>query len=126
MINERLSPIWRRMAGNRAIQWEKIRFRGRAEGVMIGGVTAFVAAVGGASLICYLLMNRRPNRGVRRQGASADSGVSYDCGSSGSDGWNVFSWFSSDTSSDNSGACGDSSGSDSGGGGGDGGGGGGD
>jgi hypothetical protein len=100
------------------------------EGVMISGVTAFLAAVGGASLICYLLMNRRPNRGVRRQGASGDSaysGASYDSGSSGRDGWNVFSWFSSDTSaSDNSGASGDWSGSDSGGGGGDSGGGGGD
>jgi hypothetical protein len=66
---------------------------------MTGGMTAFLAAVGGTSLICYLLVNRVQGRGARRQGASGDSagsGVSYD---SGGDGWNIFSWFSSDTSS---------------------------
>jgi hypothetical protein len=95
---------------------------------MTSAVTAFLAAVGGTSLICYLLMNRVQNRGARRQRASGDSaggGASYD---SGSDGWNIFSWFSSDTSSsDLSRASGDWGGSDSGGGdsgGGDGGGGG--
>ena len=101
---------------------------------MTGGITAFLAAVGGTSLICYLLTNRAENRGARRQGASGDSagsGASY-TGVYGSDGWNVFSWFSSNNpSSDSSGASGDLSGSDSGGGdsgggGGDGGGGGGD
>lgn len=72
---------------------------------MSGGVTAFLTAVGGTSLFCYLLMNRGQNRGVRRQrtsGDSAGSGASYDSGSSGSDGWNIFSWFSSDTSSSDS------------------------
>lgn len=87
-----------------------------------------LAAVGGTSLICYLLINRLQNRSARRQGAPGDSagrGTSYD---SGSDGWSIFSWFSSDTSSsDPSGASGDWGGSDDGtGGGGDSGGGGGD
>ncbi|QDW40374.1 hypothetical protein FFI89_026535 [Bradyrhizobium sp. KBS0727] len=95
---------------------------------MTSAVTAFLAAVGGTSLICYLLMNRVQNRSARRHGTpgdSAGSGTSYD---SGSDGWSIFSWFSSDTSSsDSSGASGDWGGSDDGtGGGGDSGGGGGD
>ena len=30
-------------------------------------MTAFMAAVGGTSLICYLLMNRVQNRSVRRE-----------------------------------------------------------
>ena len=91
---------------------------------MTSAVTAFLAAVGGTSLICYLLMNRMQNRSARRQGASgdsADSGASY---GSGSDDWRIFSWFSSDTSSsDSSGASSDWGGSDSGSGGGDSGGG---
>lgn len=71
-------------------------------GVMTSAVTAFLAAVGGTSLICYLLMNRVQNRSARRHGTpgdSAGSGTSYD---SGSDGWSIFSWFSSDTSSSDS------------------------
>jgi hypothetical protein len=97
---------------------------------MTGGIAAFLAAVGGTSLVCYVLVNRAENRSARRQGASGDStgsGASY-TGGYGSDGWNVFSWFSSNNSSSDSsgGETGDLSGSDSGGGGGDSGGGGGD
>jgi len=36
---------------------------------MMGGMAAFMAAVGGTSLICFLLMNRVQNRGDRRQSA---------------------------------------------------------
>ena len=102
---------------------------------MTGGIAAFIAAVGGTSLVCYWLANRTENRGSRRKAASgdnADSGGSFTAGYGG-DGWNVASWFSGkhssssdNSSSDNSGASGDWSGSDSGGGGGDSGGGGGD
>ena len=94
---------------------------------MASGMTAFLVAVGGTSLICYLL-NQVQNRSARRQSAGSDGSgndVSY---SSGGDGWNIFSWFSGDSSSsDNLGASGDSGGgSDSGGGDSGGGGGGGD
>ena len=84
---------------------------------MTGGIAAFLAAVGGTSLVCYWLMNRAESRNARRQGASGD-GVGSDAsytGGYGGDGWNVFSWFSSDnSSSDHSGASGDWGGSDSG------------
>jgi hypothetical protein len=95
---------------------------------MTGGIAAFLAAVGGTSLVCYWLMNRAENRSARRQGASgdsADAGETY-TGGYGGDGWSVASWFSSNSASDSSGASGDCSGSDSvgGGGGSDGGGGG--
>jgi hypothetical protein len=90
----------------------------------MSGMTAFMIAVGGASLICYWLMNRVQNRSARRSpaGDGSDDGASYDSGG----GWHAFNWFGGDSStSDNSGPSGDSSGGDSSGGG-DGGGGGGD
>jgi len=92
-------------------------------GVMTGGMTAFLAAVGGTSLICYLMVGRRRNRSGRRsQGDNAGGGAN---GDSDGDGGNLFSWFSSEPSSSNSSGDWDSSdsGGDSGGGG-DGGGGG--
>jgi hypothetical protein len=93
---------------------------------MTGGIAAFLAAVGGTSLVCYWLMDRAENRSARRQrasGNSADSGGSFTAGYGG-DGWNAASWFSNhNASSDTSGASGDWSGSDSGSGGSDGGGG---
>jgi len=114
---------------------DKIRFRDRTRGMlMTGGIAAFLAAVGGTSLVCYWLMNRAENRRARRQSASGDGGDSgggFTAGYRG-DGWNVFSWFggsssgSDNASSDTSGASGDWSGSDSGGSSGDSGGGGGD
>jgi hypothetical protein len=62
---------------------------------MMGGMAAFMAAVGGTSLICFLLMNRVQNRGDRRQSAGGgDSGTSSS-DSSGSGGWNLLSWFGS-------------------------------
>ena len=91
---------------------------------MTSGMTAFVVAVGGTSVICYLLMHRVQNRSARLERAGSD-GSGTSTGSSG-DGWNLVSWFGGDSSSlDNSGTSCDSGSGDSGGGGCDGGGGGG-
>jgi hypothetical protein len=92
---------------------------------MTSGMTAFVVAVGGTSVICYLLMHRVQNRSARPERAGSEgSGTST---GSGGDGWNLVSWFGGDSSSsDNSGTSCDSGSADSGGGGCDGGGGGGD
>jgi len=98
------------------------------EAMMTGEMAAFGIAVGGTSLVCYLLMTRlqkRPaNRRSPRDGSSPDGG-NY----TGADGWNIFGWFGSDNPAfDSSGNPSDSGGSDCGGGadggGGDGGGGG--
>jgi hypothetical protein len=91
---------------------------------MTSGMTAFVVAVGGTSVICYLLMHRVQNRSARPERAGSEgSGTST---GSGGDGWNLVSWFGGDSSSsDNSGTSCDSGSGDSGGGGCDGGGGGG-
>jgi hypothetical protein len=91
----------------------------------MSGMTAFMIAVGGTSLICYLLMTRVQNRSARRTGVAGDgpsNGGGYD---SGGDGWSVFSWFSGGHStSDHCGGSSDSGGGDCGGGDGGGGGGG--
>ena len=78
---------------------------------MTGGMAAFMVAVGGTSLICYLLMNRVQSR---RPGAgpAATRPASAGSDSSGGDGWSLSSWFGSDNSSSDS----SSSSSDSGGG----------
>ena len=89
----------------------------------MSGMAAFMAAVGGTSLICYLLMNRVQNRKARRESAGGDAYRHKFERQSGSASWNLLSWFGSDSSSsDNSTSCS----GDSGGGGGDGDGGGGD
>ncbi|OCK60817.1 hypothetical protein LMTR3_07220 [Bradyrhizobium sp. LMTR 3] len=88
----------------------------------MGGMAAFVVAVGGTSLICYLLMNRVQNRKPRRESASGDSYGATSSDSFGGSGWSLFSGSGSDSSSSHESA----SSSDSSGGGGDGGGGGGD
>ena len=89
---------------------------------MTSGMTAFAVAVGGTSVICYLLMHKVQNRSARLERARSDGSGT---GSSG-DGWNLVSWFGGDgSSSDNSGMACDSGSADSGGGGCDGGGGGG-
>src|SRR4051812_42880125 len=84
---------------------------------MTNGMTAFIIAIGGTSLVCYWLMTRLQNRAGRHGSAANDnssyvsSSGSYDSGGSR----NVISWFSSDnSSSDNSGTS--DSGSDGGGG----------
>jgi hypothetical protein len=89
---------------------------------MTSTMAAFGIAVGGTSLICYVLMtrlqNRRANPGSSGRSSGPDGG-NY----TGGDGWSIFSWFGGDNSaSDSSGnPCdaggGDSRGSDGGGGG---------
>ena len=57
---------------------------------MTSGMTAFMVAVGGTSLVCYLLMNRAQNRKARRESAGGDaSGMGS--GDSSGGGWNLFS-----------------------------------
>ena len=56
---------------------------------MTSGMTAFMVAVGGTSLICYLLMNRVQNRRARRESAGSDGSGTSSSGSSGGDGWNL-------------------------------------
>jgi hypothetical protein len=92
----------------------------------MSGMAAFMAAVGGTSLICYLLMNRVQNRKARREGASDATSSGFGASdSSSTDSWNLFSWGGSDSSSSHDSASSSDGGGDSGGGGGDGGGGGG-
>jgi hypothetical protein len=89
----------------------------RREKTMTSPVAAFGIAVGGTSLIWYLLMtrlrNRRANRGSSGDGSGAGGG---DCG--GSDGWSLSHWFGGDhPAPDGSGNPIDFGGGDSGGGG---------
>jgi hypothetical protein len=90
---------------------------------MISGMAAFGVAVGGTSLVCYLLMNRVQNLRARR-GSSGGSGL--DGGGSIDD--SLFAWSggghatldSSGNPSDGGGdsaGCGDGGGGDNGGGG---------
>ncbi|KRR19355.1 hypothetical protein CQ14_38070 [Bradyrhizobium lablabi] len=88
-------------------------------------MAALMVAIGGTSLICYLLMNRVQNRKPRRESAGSDSYGTTSSDSSDGNGWNLFSWSGSDSSSSHDSASSSDSGGDSGGGGGDGGGGGG-
>jgi hypothetical protein len=99
------------------------------EAIMTSELTAFAIAVGGTSLVCYLLMTRLQNRRARsapRDGFLPDGG-NY----TAAEGWIISSRLGSDNSGfDSSGNPSDPGGGDSGGGadggGGDGGGGGGD
>jgi hypothetical protein len=91
---------------------------------MTSGMTAFIMAVGGTSLVCYLLMNRVQNRKGRREGAGGDTSGIGPGDSSGGDGWSPLSWFGSDSSSSDNSSSSSDSGGDGGAGGGDGGGGG--
>src|SRR5216683_5720310 len=89
----------------------------RREKTMTSAVAAFGMALGGTSLICYLLMtrlqNRRANRGSSGRSPAPDGG-NY----AGGGGWSIFTRFGGDNSaSDSSGNPGDSAGTDSGGGG---------
>jgi hypothetical protein len=88
----------------------------------MSGMAAFMVAVGGTSLICYLLMNRVQNSKPRRESAGGDASGIGSGDSSGGDGRNLLPWFGSDSSSSDSSASSSDSGGDSGGGGGDGGG----
>ena len=95
---------------------------------MTSQMMAFAIAVGGTSLVCYLLMtrsqNRRANRSAPRDGFLPD-GANY----TAAEGWSISSRFGGDSPTcDSSDSPSDSAGGDSGGGadggGGDGGGGG--
>src|SRR5712692_10716712 len=70
----------------------------RREKTMTSAVAAFAIAVGGTSLICYLLMtrlqNRRANRGSSGNSSGADGG-DYGCGDGG---WSLSHWFGGDRS----------------------------
>jgi hypothetical protein len=90
---------------------------------MTGAIMAFTIAVGGTSLVCFVLMTRLQNRNRRSSGDGRSSdGGNYATG----DGWTMANWFSSNHSAlDSSGNPSDFGGG-GGGGGGDGGGGGGD
>ena len=78
---------------------------------MTSGMTAFMVAVSGTSLICYLLMVGVQNRKDRRESAGGDTSGIGAGDSSGGDGWSLFSWFGSDSSSsDSSTSSSDSSG----------------
>jgi hypothetical protein len=96
---------------------------------MTSEMTAFAIAVGGTSLVCYLLMTRLQNRRANRR--EPCDGFLPDGGSyTAAEGWIISSRFGGDNPAfDSSGNPGDSAGGDSGGGadagGGDGGGGGG-
>ena len=57
----------------------------RTQDPMTSGMTAFMAAVGGTSLVCYLLMNRVQNRQSERNSAGGDASGTSSSGSSGGD-----------------------------------------
>jgi len=118
MINERDRHIWRRMLAQTplfAAHNQCPSGRSGREETMTSAVMAI--AIGGLSLICYLLMTRLQFRGANR-GSSGHS-PSPDGGNyAASDGWSIFTWFGGDNSaSDSSGNPSHSAGSDSGGGG---------
>src|SRR5258708_35736357 len=86
------------------------------EAIMTSEMTAFAIAVGGTSLVCYLLMtrlqNRRTNRSAPRHGFLPDGG-NYTAAA----GWIISSRFGSDHPAfDSSGNPSDSAGGDGGGG----------
>ena len=94
---------------------------------MTSGMTAFMVAVGGTSLICYLLMNRAQNRKARRRVLAATPPAQ--ARATVPERLEPASWFGSDSSSSHNSSSSSDSGSGGGGrsdGGGDGGGGGGD
>jgi hypothetical protein len=121
MINERPAPQSDGNGTERAIavrRYQRLLLGARAKDSMMSGTAAFIVAIGGASLICYLLMNRTQNKD-RRQTAGGDASGTSSSGSSG-DSWSLLSRFCSDrSSSDSSTSTSDSSGDSGGGGGGD-------
>jgi hypothetical protein len=87
------------------------------EETMTGTMAAVGIAIGGTSLICYLLLSRPQHRRADR-GSSGDSSGADGGSYPGSDGWSLFGWIGGgDSGSDNSSSSSDSGGGDSGGGG---------
>ena len=75
---------------------------------MTSGVMAFMVAVGGTSLVCYLLMSRVQARKTRGESAGGDTCGTGPGDSSAGSGGSLFSWFGSDSfSSHNSGSSSD-------------------
>jgi uncharacterized membrane protein YgcG len=98
----------------------------RERPTMTSEMTAFAIAVGGTSLVCYLLMTRMQNRGANRN-APRDGFLPDGGNYTVAEGWIISSRFGGDNPAfDNSGNPSDSAGGDSGGGADGGGGGGGD
>ena len=90
---------------------------------MTSGMAAFMVAVGGTSLICFLLMNRGQTRPARRESVSDSTYSGVGPGDSSSvTSWSLLSLGRGDSSSSQDTASSSDSGGDSGGGGGDGGG----
>jgi hypothetical protein len=114
MFNERTSHIQQRIV---AEAWRlcNAQFKGPPrEETMTGAITVFGAAVGIASLICYLLMTRLQNRRLI-SGSSRDRSGSVG-GSDAGDSGSHFVWSADENSaSDHSAAANDSGGGDSGG-----------
>ena len=73
------------------------------------GVTTFMLAVGGTSLVCYVLMTRAQNRSTRWRGSGGDNSLSSG-GSDSGGGSNILNWFGGDgfssANSDASSSCG--------------------
>jgi hypothetical protein len=85
------------------------------EAIMTSEMTAFAIAVGGTSLVCYLLMTRLQNRCAR---SAPRDGFLPDCGNyTAAEGWIISSRLGSDNPAfDSSGNPSDPAGGDSGGG----------
>src|ERR1700677_3517943 len=115
MFNERSRHIQQRIV---AEAWRlcNAQFKSpRREETMTGAITAFGAAVGIASLICYLLMTRWQSRRLS-SGSSRDRSGSIG-GSDAGDSGSHFGWSADENSaSGHSAAANDSGGGDSGGG----------
>ena len=81
----------------------------------MSGMTWFLFAVGGVSLIIYWMMTRAQNRSRARRSAYDGSGTDSNFGAAAAadDGWSLSSWFGGDSSSShNSGSSSDSGGSE--------------
>jgi len=84
------------------------------EETMTSALAAFGIAVGGTSLICYLLMTRLQNRSANRGSSGHSCGP--DGGNDTGGGWSISSWFGGDNSaSDGSGNPSEAGGGDGGG-----------
>jgi hypothetical protein len=85
--------------------------------MIMSGMTAFLIAVSGVSLVCYWLMARAQNRGAERRSSFDGDGADSTYSGGGSDGWSIFSWFGGDNSSSHNPASSSDVGSSDGGGG---------
>jgi len=92
-------------------------FHSQQKDFAMHGMTGFLIAVGGVSLICFWLMMRTQNAAARRSSSDGSGSDSSYSGSSSGTGWSLSNWFGGDgSSSHSSGFSSDSGSSDSGGG----------